>query len=1694
MQLNWKKARMWILSILVAIGGVYGAPTPAKNRAHAATSQWGPVGDGSFSAGGATHVSMSIDNGMPYVAYSDWTNGYKVTVMKYNGSGWELVGNPGFSAGAAVYITIQVDNGIPYVAYIDQGDGDRAKVMKFENGNWTHVGGSVSDGKAGFISFYMDNGTPYVAFQDQSSTFRGTAKRYNGSGGWDMLGGGHFTSIQVNETSLYVDNGNLYIAYQLPMQSSRVSVVRLNGNSWQTVGNAGFSAGRAEDLSLFVHAGTPYVAYVDSPNGSRATVAKFNGTEWEMLGGAGFTPGGVDYTSLSLYNGTPYIAFQNSDYRATVLKYSGTGWETVGNASFSAGGANFLSLRFYDGVPYVAYQDHVGTSMKVSVSKLRPTVAYDGNGSTGGTVPASAGYDKNATVTVSGNTGSLTKTGYEFAGWNTEADGSGTPYAAGNTFAMGTEGVTLYAQWTLGRYPVTYDGNGGTGGTVPAAVNHDYNSVVTVQGNTGSLTRTGYSFAGWNTEANGSGTAYGAGATFTMGTEGVTLYAQWTINSYAVTYDGNGNTGGSVPAGGSYDYNSSVTVQGNSGHLVRTGHTFAGWNTEANGSGTAYGAGATFPMGAADVTLYARWTIDSYPVTYDGNGSTGGTAPAAAQHEYQSSVTVQGNTGNLTRTGYSFAGWNTEANGSGTSYGAGSTFPMGTQGVALYAQWTINSYAVVYDGNGSTGGSVPAGGSYVYNSSVTVQGNTGNLTKTGHTFAGWNTAADGSGTNYEADDSFTLGAANVTLFAKWTANSYAIAYDGNGNDEGSAPAGSSHFYGTGVVVPDNTGNLVKTGYTFAGWNTASDGLGTAYGAGATFSMGAADMTLYAVWTINSYPVSYDGNGSTGGSAPAESPHDYGSVVSVQSSGSLVKAGHTFVGWNTEPDGSGTAYVEGDEFPIGAAGVTLYAQWSINSYEVRFDSDGGTAIDSQTVVYGYTASEPDAPEKTGYTFGGWFTDGGFGSEFSFATAIEGDTTLYAKWNINSYTVAYDGNGSTGGSAPAGSTHEYESVITVEDNVGGLEKTGHTFAGWNTAEDGSGIAYAAGNPLTIGTAGVTLFAQWTVNSYPLSYQGNGNAGGIVPEGGSYDYGALVAVPDNTGGLEKPGYTFAGWNTAADGSGTAYRPGQTFAMGDGALTLYAQWLSNNALLSSLAVDAFVLEPAFSPSILNYEVRLAYEETGLSLSYSHADPTQLVSVTGAVYQSVTGTVYHYRADDLPVGSNPIRIEVTAQDGTVNSYTVTAVRDPGNDASLSGLTLSAGTLSPAFAPGRTTYSAGVSNGVSALTVAATATDPLASIAVNGQPVIGGQPSAEIPLAVGSNPISVEVTARDGTKKTYSITVNRASSGGGGPVMPPAAGGTTSTNGQLTLPAGQKGEVSLGDAIKVSIPAGATGKELKASIEEKPDAPSLPSGYVPVSPFLWMTSNATEPLSMPATVTLVFDSAKVKGNPEVAVFAYDETEGKWKNLDGVRVTGNRIEVEMNRLQPIVVAAFDEGTQPSAGPGQSFGDIAGHWAEERIKLAVVTGIVSGYPDGTFRPNQTVTRAEFAVLLIKALDPKGEGSMLAFADRDKIGAWAQQAVARAAQAGWIKGYSDGSFRPNAEITRAEMAAMIASAMGKLPDAGATTRFADDNAIPKWAKGAANALQDAELIQGKGSGEFDPFGKTTRAEAVTVLINLLEWQRQR
>ena len=244
-------------------------------------------------------------------------------------------------------------------------------------------------------------------------------------------------------------------------------------------------------------------------------------------------------------------------------------------------------------------------------------------------------------------------------------------------------------------YSVVYDGNGNTGGAVPIdSLTYQQSATITVKDNTGSLVKTGFTFIGWNTAADGSGTSYTTGETFAMGTANVTLYAKWSlIPTYNITYNGNGNTSGSAPTDNlAYQQGATVTVKNNIGNLVKTGYTFVGWNIAVDGSGTSYAVGSTFAVDAANVTLYAKWSlIPTYNVTYNGNGNIGGSVPTdSLTYQQSATVTVKGNTGSLAKTGYTFFSWNTQADGSGTGYAAGSTFAMGTTGVTLYAQWSKN--------------------------------------------------------------------------------------------------------------------------------------------------------------------------------------------------------------------------------------------------------------------------------------------------------------------------------------------------------------------------------------------------------------------------------------------------------------------------------------------------------------------------------------------------------------------------------------------------------------------------------------------------------------------------------------------------------------------------------------------------------------------------------------------------------------------------------------------------------------------------------------------------------------------------------------------------------------------------------------------------------------------------------------------
>ncbi|MEI7957310.1 MAG: InlB B-repeat-containing protein, partial [Verrucomicrobiota bacterium] len=204
------------------------------------------------------------------------------------------------------------------------------------------------------------------------------------------------------------------------------------------------------------------------------------------------------------------------------------------------------------------------------------------------------------------------------------------------------------------------------------------------------------------------------------------------------------------------------------------------------------------------------------------NGATSGSAPADG-NVYSSGATVMvlGNTGGLAKTGSRFHGWNTAADVSGASYGEGTALVL-SGNITLYARWLPNDgFTVTYNGNGNTGGTVPADTTVpALNAPVTVMGNVGGLSRTGSTFARWNTASDGSGVSYDPGDTFDI-TGDTTLFAEWVASRHTLSYAAGAGGMISGTATQSASYGGSgekvTAVPDSN-------HRFAGW---SDGLPTA---------------------------------------------------------------------------------------------------------------------------------------------------------------------------------------------------------------------------------------------------------------------------------------------------------------------------------------------------------------------------------------------------------------------------------------------------------------------------------------------------------------------------------------------------------------------------------------------------------------------------------------------------------------------------------------------------------------------------------------------------------------------------------------------------------------------------------------------------------------------------------------------------
>ena len=422
---------------------------------------------------------------------------------------------------------------------------------------------------------------------------------------------------------------------------------------------------------------------------------------------------------------------------------------------------------------------------------------------------------------------------------------------------------------------------------------------------------------------------------------------------YTLSFDSNGGRG--VMPDQIKNYGEALSLNPN--EFTKAGYTFNGWKDLK--SGTVYPDKTTLNedltvIDGEVVKLYAQWRANNYTIKYDGNTADGGGTPEQTMtYDTAAHLTANG----YTKTGYSFTGWNTQQDGGGTTYIDGQNVInlTATEGeeVSMYAQWCANSYTIKFDGNTADGGDTAAQ-SMIYDTAANLTAN--GYTKTGYTFIGWNSQADGKGTSYiDGQNVINLTATEgetVILYAQWRANNYTIKFDGNSADGGST-SDQSMTYDTAVDLRLN--GYTKTGYTFTGWNTQQDGGGTAYTESENVKNMTPDdggvVTLYAQWRTNTYSVKFDGNTADGGSMPDQTMiYDQAADLELNS---YTKIGAVFIGWNTQTDGKGTAYTNGENVrnltTVDNETLSLYAQWRLRTPGISTSQSTGKHGDTITVT-------------------------------------------------------------------------------------------------------------------------------------------------------------------------------------------------------------------------------------------------------------------------------------------------------------------------------------------------------------------------------------------------------------------------------------------------------------------------------------------------------------------------------------------------------------------------------------------------------------------------------------------------------------------------------------------------------------------------------------------------------------------------
>ncbi len=1061
------------------------------------------------------------------------------------------------------------------------------------------------------------------------------------------------------------------------------------------------------------------------------------------------------------------------------------------------------------------------------------------------------------------------------------------------------------------KHTVSFETDGGSAVPSQSVVNGGMATMPEIE-----PTKAGYTFEGWYKDAGYTQT-YDFNSVITKAT---TIYAKWNAQMHTVSFEVDG---------GSAVSNQFVTLGGKAKmpeiEPTKAGYTFGGWYTDA-GHTQVYDFNSNI---SGNITIYAKWNAQIHTVSFEVDG---GSAIANQSVAHGGKATMP--QVDPTKAGYTFGGWYTDA-GHTQVYDFNSNI---SGNITIYAKWNAQMHTVSFEVDG---GSAIANQSVAHGEKASAP--TPAPTKAGYTFEGWYTNVTHTDI-YDFNKEIT---ANMTIYAKWKPLKYTVSFEVNG---GSAIANQSVAHGEKASAP--TPAPIKVGYTFEGWYTDVTHTDI-YDFNKEIT---ANTTIYAKWEPLKYTVSFEVDG---GSTVSHQSVAHGEKASAPTP-PPTKAGYTFGGWYTDA-GHTQAY---DFTNVITENTTIYAKWKAQTYTVSFNTDGGSAVSDQSVAHGEKASAPTPPPtKAGYTFGGWYTDAGHTQVYDFTNVITENTTIYAKWKAQTYTVSFNTDGGSAVSDQSVAYGEKASAPTPAPT-----KAGYTFGGWYK-DVGRTQVYDFTNVITENT---TIYAKWKAQTYTVSFNTDG---GSTVSNQSVAHGEKASDPNPA--PTKAGYIFGGWYSS-NTLEKLFDFESSFITRN--MTIYAKWISN-----------------VSPPTSN---------NSSSTSGSSTPTTN----TERIIVEVEGE------DGINLSKTPIT-RTTMPDGVIKDHV---------------------SMSEDIAKETIEKAKQLRNDIARIIIPDT-NDKVSEIIIEIPKSSIAQLSSgniKLEMATANVVISIPNLSNFYDDLYFRLVPIKSSE----------------------LQHRVEERIVEEDIIRNSI------QSKKVHLIGRPMTIETNMQNRPVTLTLPLPKNITqEQLGHLAVFIELSDGTKEIARGKVVDYQ--------KDMQG-------LQFEVQKFSTFTMLYLPEGVE-----------------EPTTHIAYIRGNA----DGTFRPNAFVTRAQMASMFARQLTVNAIPTSKA-TFTDTIQHDAKDAIEFAKHTGLFNGVTEASFQPNGFISRAQMAVVAARWIEKHcvnnPNADFCKPTSQSNVFTDvsnnhWAVEAIHTVNARGIMAGTTTGTFDPEGYLTRAQAVKILNHLFERQ---